>query len=84
MLPLEIGQPGAEKRGGGLSQPVTGSVGVVTINIPRLGYLSADEDEFLSVCKSIWSWPGIVCSKRNVLEKMTELGYLIPVIICIL
>lgn len=36
------------KRGGGLfgSNPLTGSIGVVTINLPRLGYLSKDEREY--------------------------------------
>ena len=36
------------KRGGGLfgSNPLTGSIGVVTINLPRLGYLARDEKEF--------------------------------------
>ncbi|MBP7401215.1 MAG: ribonucleoside triphosphate reductase [Clostridia bacterium] len=36
------------KRGGGLfgSNPLTGSIGVVTINMPRIGYLSATEEEF--------------------------------------
>jgi len=36
-------------RGGGLfgANPLTGSIGVVTINMPRLGYLSQDEDEFI-------------------------------------
>jgi len=36
------------KRGGGLfgSQPLTGSIGVVTINMPRLGYLSKTKKEF--------------------------------------
>ncbi len=36
------------KRGGGLfgSQPLTGSVGVVTVNMPRLGYLSKTKKEF--------------------------------------
>ena len=36
------------KRGGGLfgSQPLTGSVGVVTINMPRIGYLSKTKREF--------------------------------------
>ena len=36
------------KRGGGLfgANPLTGSIGVVTINMPRLGYLSKTEDEF--------------------------------------
>ncbi len=37
-----------EKRGGGLfgANPLTGSIGVVTINMPRLGYLSRNEAEF--------------------------------------
>jgi len=36
------------KRGGGLfgANPLTGSIGVVTINLARLGYLSKDRDEF--------------------------------------
>jgi len=35
-------------RGGGLfgSQPLTGSIGVVTINLPRIGYLSKTKKEF--------------------------------------
>lgn len=38
------------KRGGGLfgSNPLTGSIGVVTINLPRVGYLSRTEEEFKS------------------------------------
>ena len=38
-----------ERRGGGLfgANPLTGSVGVVTINMPRLGYLCGTEEEFL-------------------------------------
>lgn len=37
------------KRGGGLfgASPLTGSIGVVTINIPRIGYLSKTKKEFL-------------------------------------
>ena len=36
------------KRGGGLfgSQPLTGSIGVVTINMPRIGYLSKTKKDF--------------------------------------
>ena len=36
------------KRGGGLfgSQPLTGSIGVVTVNMPRIGYLSKTRKEF--------------------------------------
>ncbi len=45
---LRIDNRELRKRGGGLfgSAPLTGSIGVVTINLPRLGYLSANEDEF--------------------------------------
>jgi len=37
-----------QKRGGGYfgADPQTGSIGVVTINMSRLGYLSKDKDEF--------------------------------------
>lgn len=36
------------KRGGGLfgANPLTGSIGVVTINLPRIGFLAKDEDDF--------------------------------------
>ncbi|MDA3802384.1 MAG: ribonucleoside triphosphate reductase [Patescibacteria group bacterium] len=36
------------KRGGGLfgANPLTGSIGVVTINLPRIGYLSKSKEEF--------------------------------------
>jgi ribonucleoside-triphosphate reductase (formate) len=36
------------KRGGGLfgANPLTGSIGVVTINLPRIGYLSKNKKEF--------------------------------------
>ncbi len=38
------------KRGGGLfgANPLTGSMGVVTINLPRIGYLSKSEKEFFA------------------------------------
>jgi len=65
------------KRGGGLfgANPLTGSVGVVTINIPRLGYLSADEDEFFERLQKYMELArDSLLIKRNVLEKMTELG----------
>ncbi|MBN2843551.1 MAG: ribonucleoside triphosphate reductase [Sedimentisphaerales bacterium] len=39
-----------EKRGGGLfgANPLTGSIGVVTINMPRLGHIARDKQDFLS------------------------------------
>ena len=39
-----------DRRGGGLfgASPLTGSIGVVTLNLPRLGHLAVDEADFLS------------------------------------
>ncbi|MDD4316443.1 MAG: ribonucleoside triphosphate reductase [Clostridia bacterium] len=41
------------KRGGGLfgSNPMTGSIGVVTLNLPRIGFLSKDEAEYFARLK---------------------------------
>jgi len=66
-----------KKRGGGLfgANPLTGSIGVVTINLPRLGYLSKDENEFfirleylLDLAKESLE------TKRAFLEELTEKG----------
>jgi ribonucleoside-triphosphate reductase len=45
---LQLDKRELRKRGGGLfgSDEFTGSIGVVTINLPRIGYLSRNEDEF--------------------------------------
>ena len=45
---LRIDNRELRKRGGGFfgANPLTGSIGVVTLNMPRIGYLSKDEDEF--------------------------------------
>ncbi|MDN5347933.1 MAG: hypothetical protein PWP65_1497 [Clostridia bacterium] len=66
-----------KKRGGGLfgSNPLTGSIGVVTINLPRLGYLSASKEEFLNGLKARMDLAKqSLLLKRNVLEKLTEQG----------
>ena len=46
---LRIDNRELERRGGGLfgANPLTGSIGVVTINMPRLGYLAQDKEDFL-------------------------------------
>jgi anaerobic ribonucleoside-triphosphate reductase len=43
---LRIDNRELRKRGGGFfgANPLTGSIGVVTLNMPRIGYLSKDED----------------------------------------
>jgi anaerobic ribonucleoside-triphosphate reductase len=63
------------KRGGGLfgSNPLTGSIGVVTLNIPRLAYMSGNKenfyrglDELLRISKETLE------IKRKILEQLTE------------
>lgn len=64
-----------KKRGGGLfgSNPMTGSIGVVTINLPRLGYLAYDEDEFLKLLEErlVLAKESLEI-KRKVLEQFTR------------
>lgn len=64
-------------RGGGLfgASPLTGSIGVVTINLPRLGFLSHSEQEFFIKLeeKMILAKESLE-TKRKVLEKFTDEG----------
>ncbi len=65
------------KRGGGLfgSQPLTGSVGVVTINLPRIGYLSETEEQFFErLGETMDLAKESLEIKRKVLENFTEKG----------
>ena len=64
-----------EKRGGGLfgANPLTGSIGVVTINMPRLGYISADEAEFIQRLGELMEMASASLEiKRKMLERFTE------------
>ncbi|PKN62741.1 MAG: ribonucleoside triphosphate reductase [Deltaproteobacteria bacterium HGW-Deltaproteobacteria-15] len=66
------------KRGGGLfgAHPLTGSVGVVTINLPRIGYLAGNEKAFLERLKKMLSLAKESLSiKRKVLERFTGRGF---------
>jgi ribonucleoside-triphosphate reductase (formate) len=74
---LRIDNRELRKRGGGFfgANPLTGSIGVVTLNMPRIGYLSKDEDEFfqrlegaMEIAKSSLE------IKRKALEAFTENG----------
>ncbi|GAB6096529.1 ribonucleoside triphosphate reductase [Desulfatiferula olefinivorans] len=63
------------KRGGGLfgANPLTGSIGVVTINLPRIGYLSVTEDDFFKkLDRMIDLAKDSLVIKRKVLEEFTE------------
>ncbi len=63
------------KRGGGLfgANPLTGSIGVVTINLPRIGYASQIKNEFYSdLIETIQLAVESLSIKRKILEKFTE------------
>ncbi len=64
-------------RGGGLfgSNPLTGSIGVVTINLPRLGYTSVTLPELLTKLKKLMDTAKESLEiKRQVIEQFTDNG----------
>lgn len=65
------------KRGGGLfgSNPLTGSVGVVTLNLPRLAYEAADEEDFRNRLAALSALAKESLElKRKVVEQETDRG----------
>jgi anaerobic ribonucleoside-triphosphate reductase len=63
------------KRGGGLfgANPLTGSIGVVTINLPRLAYASKNEGEFFDSLERLMVLAKSSLEiKRKALENFTE------------
>ncbi|CFX06091.1 Ribonucleoside-triphosphate reductase, anaerobic [Syntrophomonas zehnderi OL-4] len=65
------------KRGGGLfgANPLTGSIGVVTINMSRLGYLSSSKQEYFERLAEVMDVARDSLEiKRKVLENLTESG----------
>lgn len=65
------------RRGGGLfgSSPMTGSIGVVTINMARLGFLSQNSRELIERLDVLMEAArGGLETKRKVLEKLTDGG----------
>ncbi len=65
------------KRGGGLfgANPLTGSVGVVTINLARLGYLSKNQEELMSRLSKLMDLAKDSLElKRKIVEKFTDDG----------
>lgn len=63
------------KRGGGLfgANPLTGSIGVVTINLPRIGFKAEGEIQFFEQLeKQVKLAVESLVIKRKVLEKFTE------------
>ncbi|MDR3111812.1 MAG: ribonucleoside triphosphate reductase [Elusimicrobiota bacterium] len=77
---LRIDNRELQKRGGGLfgAAPLTGSIGVVTINLPRIGYLAKDEKDFMKRLKNNMDVAKQSLEiKRSVLERFTN-GNLYP------
>ncbi len=65
------------KRGGGLfgSAPLTGSIGVVTINMPRIGYLAKTKKDFFSRLSNLMELSKESLEiKRKALENFMEKG----------
>lgn len=73
---LRIDNRSLKKRGGGGlfgSNPLTGSIGVVTINMPKLAYLADNEIEFCGRLKELMVMAKeSLIIKRKVLERFTE------------
>jgi len=74
---LRIDNRELRKRGGGFfgANPLTGSIGVVTLNLPRLGYLAQDEDEFFERLEALMEVAKDSLEiKRKALEAFTDQG----------
>ena len=72
---LRIDNRELRKRGGGLfgANPLTGSIGVVTLNLPRIGYSAKDEDEFFERLEKLMEIAkDSLETKRKILENFTE------------
>ncbi len=72
---IQIDLRSLTKRAGGLFSPapLTGSVGVVTVNMPRLGYLAANESDFFEQLGRLMEIARTSLeTKRKVVEQFTE------------
>ncbi|MCA1949291.1 MAG: ribonucleoside triphosphate reductase [Treponema sp.] len=74
---LQLDKRELRKRGGGLfgSDELTGSIGVVTINLPRIGYLAKDEDDFFRRLGRLMDLAKeSLVTKRKVVNRLLEAG----------
>ncbi len=74
---LRLDNKELEKRGGGLfgSNPLTGSLGVVTINMSRIGYLAKDEQDYFERLENLMNLSKKSLElKRKALERFTQGG----------
>jgi ribonucleoside-triphosphate reductase len=74
---LRLDKRELRKRGGGLfgSDEFTGSLGVVTINLPQIGYLAATEEQFYARLDYLMDLAKeSLCTKRKVIQKLLDGG----------
>jgi len=74
---LQLDKRELRKRGGGLfgADEFTGSVGVITINLPRIGYLSSTKEDFYRRLDHIMDLAKeSLVIKRKVINKLLESG----------
>ncbi len=74
---LQLDKRELRKRGGGLfgADEFTGSIGVVTINLPRIGYLSSSKEEFFGQLDHYMALARDSLEvKRNVITKLMDQG----------
>lgn len=74
---LRLDQTELRKRGGGLfgSNPLTGSIGVVTINLARLGFTSLNEKVFFEKLSNLMELAKESLEiKRKEIERLTDIG----------
>lgn len=74
---LRLDQRELRKRGGGLfgANPLTGSIGVVTLNLTRIGYKCRNIDDFkIRIGKLAELAKESLLIKRKTLEQLTKLG----------
>lgn len=74
---LRLDKRELRKRGGGLfgSDEFTGSLGVVTINLPQIGYLAKTEEEFYARLDYLMDLAKqSLCIKRKVVQKLLDNG----------
>lgn len=74
---LRLDKRELRSRGGGLfgANPLTGSVGVVTMNLPKLGYESSSEEDFFQRLSHLMELAkNSLEIKRKVIERLTGQG----------
>lgn len=74
---LQLDKRELRRRGGGLfgADEFTGSIGVVTINLPQIGYLAKSEAEFFKRLDYLMELAKeSLCTKRKVIQKLYDGG----------